>query len=159
MPRLSTASWLISVVLGTCMAATTLAQEHREAAPHAAPQRGEPQRGEPHEGPRGYQRPAEPHVARPTSVDRGAYQHNYRAARTYHIGPYRRPAGWTAHRWAYGEILPRAYWAPQYLIGDYWLFGLEVPPVGYEWVRDGNDALLIDVNTGEILQVEYGVFA
>jgi len=26
-------------------------------------------------------------------------------------------------------------------------------------VRDGNDALLIDTNTGEILQVEYGVFS
>jgi hypothetical protein len=26
-------------------------------------------------------------------------------------------------------------------------------------VRDGNDALLIDTGSGEILQVEYGVFA
>jgi hypothetical protein len=49
--------------------------------------------------------------------------------------------------------------APQYLIGDYWLFGLEVPPVNYEWVRDGNDALLVDTNSGDILQVEYGVFS
>jgi Ni/Co efflux regulator RcnB len=132
---------------------------HAEA-PHGAPSRGQPQ-GEPHEGPRGYTRVAEPHGwnARPAAVDRGAYQHNFQAARSYHIGPYRRPPGWTAHRWGYGEILPRAYWAPQYLIADYWLFALEVPPGGYEWVRDGNDALLIDTATGEILQVEYGVFA
>jgi Ni/Co efflux regulator RcnB len=34
-----------------------------------------------------------------------------------------------------------------------------VPPMGFEWVRDDTDALLIDTNTGEILQVEYGVFA
>jgi Ni/Co efflux regulator RcnB len=103
----------------------------------------------------------EPHGwdARPANVDRGAYQHNYQAARSFRIGPYRRPPGWTAHRWSYGEILPRAYWAPQYLIADYWLFALEVPPAGYEWVRDGSDALLIDTNSGEILQVEYGVFA
>jgi Ni/Co efflux regulator RcnB len=33
-----------------------------------------------------------------------------------------------------------------------------VPPAGYEWVRVGDDALLIDVNTGEVLQAEYGVF-
>ncbi len=32
-------------------------------------------------------------------------------------------------------------------------------PVGYEWVRDGSDALLITTGNGEILQVEYGVFA
>ena len=47
---------------------------------------------------------------------------------------------------------------PNYLISDYWLFALEVPPPGYEWVRDDGDALLVDTNTGEILQVEYGVF-
>jgi Ni/Co efflux regulator RcnB len=129
--------------------------EAPNGAPHPAP------RGEAHEGPRGYSRVTEPHGwdARPSSVDRGAYQHNYQAQRSYHIGPYRRPAGWRAHHWGYGEILPRAYWAPQYVIGDYWLFALEVPPVGYEWVRDGADALLIDVNSGAILQVEYGVFA
>jgi Ni/Co efflux regulator RcnB len=127
---------------------------------HGAPHAGAP-RGEPHEGPRGYQRVTEPHGwdARPATMDRGAYQHNFQAARSYRIGPYRRPPGWTAHRWVYGEILPRAYWAPQYFIADYWLFALEVPPTGYEWVRDGSDALLIDTNSGEVLQVEYGVFA
>jgi Ni/Co efflux regulator RcnB len=67
-------------------------------------------------------------------------------------------AGRTPHHWGYGEILPRVYWGPNYLIADYWLFALEVPPAGYEWVRDDTDALLIDVNTGEILQVEYGAF-
>jgi Ni/Co efflux regulator RcnB len=132
-----------------------------EGQPHAAPARAEPPRGEPHEGPRGYARVAEPKGwnERPSSVDRGAYQHNFQAARSYHIGAYRRPPGWTAHRWGYGEILPHAYWGPQYLIADYWLFALEVPPAGYEWVRDGNDAMLIDTTSGEILQVEYGVFA
>jgi Ni/Co efflux regulator RcnB len=156
---MSRISWVCCLLLAAGLGTTALAQQHgREGAPRgAAPQ----PRGEPHEGPRGYQRPAEPQGwnARPAQADRAAYQHNFRAARSYHIGPYRRPRGWTAHRWGYGEILPRVYCGPQYLIGDYWLFGLEIPPVGYEWVRDGNDALLIDTNSGEILQVEYGVFA
>jgi Ni/Co efflux regulator RcnB len=123
--------------------------------------RGEPARVEPHEGPRGYQRVAEPQGwnNRPATVDRGAYQHNFQASRAYHVGAYRRPPGWHPHHWVYGEILPRAYWGPEYLLADYWLFALEVPPVGYEWVREGSDALLVNVNTGEILQVEYGVFA
>jgi Ni/Co efflux regulator RcnB len=86
----------------------------------------------------------EPHGwdARPATVDRGAYQHNFQAARSYRIGPYRRPHGWSAHRWGYGESLPRAYWASQYVIGDCWLFSLEVPPAGYEWVRDWSDPRL-----------------
>ncbi len=60
---------------------------------------------------------------------------------------------------AYGQILPRGYWASQFILADYWLFGLEVPPAGFEWVRDDTDALLVSTDTGEILQVEYGVFA
>jgi Ni/Co efflux regulator RcnB len=115
---------------------------------------------EAHPGPSGYQRVAEPHGwnARPANVDRGAYQHNFQAARTYHIGPFHPPRGWAPRRWSYGEVLPRPYWAAPFLIADYWLFALEVPPVGYEWVRDGSDALLVNTGNGEILQVEYGVF-
>lgn len=115
---------------------------------------------EAHPGPKGYTRVAPPSGwnNRPQTVNRTAYQHNYQAARHYSIGPYHPPAGWVAHRWSYGDILPRAYWTSQYILADYWLFALEVPPMGYEWVRDGDDALLVNINTGEILQVEYGVF-
>jgi len=69
------------------------------------------------------------------------YQHNYEAPRHFSISVYHRPIGWSEHRWAYGEILPRAYWAPEYFIGDYWFFGLEVPSIGYECVRDEDDAI------------------
>jgi Ni/Co efflux regulator RcnB len=125
---------------------------HRPAPPHP---------GETHPGPRGYDRVAEPHGwnTRPANFDRGAYQHNFQAARRFSIGPYHRPGGWVAHRWAFGQILPRGYFAASYLIADYWLFALEVPPAGYEWVRDDTDALLVNTDTGEILQVEYDVFA
>ena len=95
----------------------------------------------------------------PAAVDRGAYQHNFQAARSFKVGPYHRPPGWSARRWGYDEILPRGFWGPQYVLADYWLFALEVPPVGFEWVRYGADALLINTSNGEILQVEYGVFA
>ncbi len=126
------------------------------AAAHAAPHPAEP-----HEGPTGYHRVTEPEGwnKRPATFDRGAYQHNFQAARNFHIGPYHPPSGWHDHHWGYGETLPRAYWASQYLIADYWLFALEVPPAGYEWVRVGNDALLISTTNGEVLQAEYGVFA
>jgi len=142
------------VVLG---GATASADEpHREGGHPAAPARGEA-----HPGPNGYQRVSEPRGwdARPQNFDRGAYQHNFQAARSFHVGAYRRPAGWAPHHWGYGQILPRAYWGPQFLLADYWLFALEVPPVGYEWVRDDSDAVLVNTSTGEILQVEYGVFA
>jgi Ni/Co efflux regulator RcnB len=156
------------VLLGG-VGATALAQqqEHRAApAAHAPPPRAvaarpAAPRGEPHPAPRGYQRVAEPQGwnARPQTVDKAAYQHNFQASRAFKIGPYRAPPGWRARRWTYGQILPRAFWAAQYVMADYWLFGLEVPPVGYEWVRYGPDALLVNVTNGQILEVEYGVFA
>jgi Ni/Co efflux regulator RcnB len=148
---------LVCALLFIGAAAVAQEGEHNhEPAAHPAPPHGEP-----HPGPSGYQRVAPPKGwnTRPTTVDHATYQHNYRAARSFHIGPYHRPAGWAAHTWVFGQILPRAYWAPQYILADYWLFALEVPPAGSEWVRDGADALLINVDTGEILQVEYGVFA
>lgn len=148
----------IALTIACLLAGSAIAGENREERGRAAPQA---QQGERHEGPRNYQRPQEPKGwnARPATVNRGEYQHNYRAARSYRIGPYRRPAGWAPRQWAYGQILPRAYWAPEYLIADYWLFGLEIPPPGYEWVRDGGDAIMVSTINGEILQVEYGVFA
>lgn len=138
--------------------------DRREAHPpaeHAGPQPGAAHPVEPHPGPSHYQRLNEPKGwnDRPHDVDRGAYQHNYQAQRSFHVGPYHRPRGWVDRRWGYGEVLPRALWAAPYILADYWLFALETPPVGYEWVRVGNDALLIDIQSGEVLQAEYGVFA
>ena len=145
----------LSLAFALVLAAGTAMSEPEHGNARAAPRQGEP-----HPGPSGYQRAAEPKGwnARPNTVERGAYQHNFHAARSFRVGPYHRPAGWRAHQWGFGEILPRAYWASPYILADYWLFALEVPPVGYEWVRDGSDAILVNTDSGEILQVEYGVF-
>jgi len=152
-------AFVMAVTLVVSAAAFAEPPHGREDAPHA--EHAEPPRAEPHAGPSGYRRVEEPKGwdARPKEVDRGAYQHNFQAARSFHVGAYRRPPGWTPRHWGYGQILPRAYWGPQFILADYWLFALEVPPVGYEWVRDDTDALLVNTSTGEILQVEYGVFA
>jgi Ni/Co efflux regulator RcnB len=151
-----------STVVSLAIALTLTGAAALAEPPEHGQERGrmEEHRGEEHQGPRGYERLHEPQGwnQRPAQVDRNAYHHNFQASRGYHIGPYHRPPGWAEHRWVYGEILPRAYWAPEYVLADYWLFALEVPPAGFEWVRDGGDALLVNVGNGEILQVEYGVF-
>jgi Ni/Co efflux regulator RcnB len=151
---------LLGVVVVAGVPAMAQQEQHPQGHP-AARAAAAARPAEPHPGPKGYQRIAEPQGwnVRPKTVDPGAYQHNYQAARSFRIGPYRAPSGWVARRWTYGQMLPRQYWAAQYILADYWLFGLEVPPVGYEWVRYGTDALLINTASGQILQVEYGVFA
>lgn len=80
------------------------------------------------------------------------------ARHRFHAGAYRRPHGWYAHHWRLGERLPRAWFARDYWIVDWGLYGLFAPPDGLVWVRVGPDALLIDPYTGEIVEIYYGVF-
>ena len=96
--------------------------------------------------------------ARPRTFDRRAYQRNANAARKFRGGYYRKPAGWYYRRWTFGQILPFAFFARDYWLNDYYAYDLPLPPYGYEWVRYGDDALLVDTRTGTILQVQYGVF-
>lgn len=161
MAHASRTSLSFVVVLALAAGGLALAQEGRDHQERREQPAERPAaHGEPHPGPTHYERVTEPKGwnERPKTVDQPHYEHNFQAARSYRIGVYRRPPGWVAHRWAYGQVLPRAYWAAPYLIADYWLFALDVPPVGYEWVRDDTDAILVNVSTGQILQVEYGVF-
>ncbi|MBI1210367.1 MAG: hypothetical protein GC190_02805 [Alphaproteobacteria bacterium] len=86
------------------------------------------------------------------------YRRNITSPRRYHIGAYRAPRDYHYRRWHYGDRLPIAFYARSYWLLDYIAFGLFAPPPGYVWVRYGPDALLIDVETGEIIQVRYDVF-
>jgi Ni/Co efflux regulator RcnB len=75
-----------------------------------------------------------------------------------HVDPFRYPSGWAYRQWAVGAILP-----PLFLVHDYWYadwaaLGLPPPQPGYEWVRYGPDLLLVDISTGQVVDVAYGVF-
>ena len=94
----------------------------------------------------------------PRQFDHNVYQRNVTASRSYHWQSYNRPSGWYYQRWVFGQIFPRIFWAQDYWLNDYWMFDLPIPPYGYVWVRYGDDAVLINRRTGEVLQVEYGLF-
>jgi Ni/Co efflux regulator RcnB len=91
-------------------------------------------------------------------VDVTSYRKAFDAPNHFHYGDYHAPPGYVYRRWNYGDNLPREYWAQNYWINNYLNFGLIAPPDGYVWVRFGPDALLIDEDTGEVIQVEYGLF-
>ena len=100
----------------------------------------------------------QPSLGSRSTRDFGAFRQNLTASRHFHAGGYNPPHGYSAHRWTYGERLPRDYFAQNYWLLNFGLFGLFAPPDGLVWVRVGDDALLIDEYTGEIIQVDYGVF-
>lgn len=91
-------------------------------------------------------------------IDLKRWQRNMNAPRRYRITTYHGPRDYQYRRWSYGQRLPRVYYARNYWLMDFIRFGLLSPPDGYVWVRYGPDALLIDEETGEIVQVQYNVF-
>ena len=120
----------------------------------------------------GIQRPNRVHVApfhgsvgvhfgqhRPHDYNRHIYNRSFWATHRFHWRPYVRPHGWYYRRWVYGEFLPVFFWTQDYWLDNYWQFGLGDPPYDSAvWVRYGDDAILVDTDTGEIIQVVYGVF-
>jgi Ni/Co efflux regulator RcnB len=87
-----------------------------------------------------------------------ALQRNVQASNRYHAAAYQPPPGYADRQWRYGQRLPASYYASNYWIADYVMYALFAPPPGLIWVRVGNDALLVDQNTGDVVQVQYGVF-
>ncbi|HEY3846341.1 MAG TPA: RcnB family protein [Acetobacteraceae bacterium] len=54
--------------------------------------------------------------------------------------------------------LPPVFLAPIYVYPDWAALGLEAPPPGYAWVRFGPDLLEVNLTTGEVEDMVYGVF-
>jgi Ni/Co efflux regulator RcnB len=86
------------------------------------------------------------------------FHQNFRAVQRFHAPAYRRPQGYYDRRWRWGQTLPVAFWARDYWLDDFSAYDLPPPPYGAVWVRVGDDALLIDQDSGEIIEIEYGVF-
>ena len=76
----------------------------------------------------------------------------------YHLRPYRAPYGYYVRDWGFGDFLPRGWFGNDYWIDDFLDYDLPYPPPGYEWVRVGGDALLVDRYTGRVAQVVRGIF-
>jgi Ni/Co efflux regulator RcnB len=71
-------------------------------------------------------------------------------------GYYRVPDSYYNYRWARGEVLPSYFYS--YRIYDWDYYGLPSPPYGCGWFFVGQDAVLIDLRSGEILDIIYDVW-
>ena len=113
--------------------------------------RGRPGWGAPGFQPGGRDRPHYDPRYYPRVMDLGQRYH-------WFGGGWRPQRGFYYHRWIYGEFLPFGWYDQSYWVGNYWDYGLPVPPFGYNWVRVGDDVLLINLQTGFVAEVIYGVF-
>jgi Ni/Co efflux regulator RcnB len=106
--------------------------------------------------------PGANHAPRARDAGRGTYNpsrfpQQFHAQGRFHVDWNNRPNGWYQRSWGYGDFLPFGWFAPAFYL-DFQSYGLPYPPVGCEWVRQGPDAVLVDVWSGEVLSVAYGVF-
>ena len=54
--------------------------------------------------------------------------------------------------------MPPIFINETYFIDNFGDYGLPPAPYGFEWVRVGDDALLVDIYTGEIVDEVPGIF-
>lgn len=76
----------------------------------------------------------------------------------YHAGRFQRPPGWSARAWRRDQYVPRNWLGLGYLYVEPWDYALPVAPPRSAWMRLGEDAVLVDLRTGRILQVAPGLF-
>jgi Ni/Co efflux regulator RcnB len=83
----------------------------------------------------------------------------YYARNRFSIGVYIVPRGYSYRVWRVGEYLPYSYYdGGRYELHDYWRYDLYEPPYWARWVRVGANALLIDVDSGEVIEIVYDLF-
>ena len=83
---------------------------------------------------------------------RSHWYHGWSGSRYRSTSRYYHPRGHHLRSWYVGLLLPRVYYAPSYYI-DWRYYGLSSPPWGCEWIRISDDLLLVDLATGEVLDV------
>jgi Ni/Co efflux regulator RcnB len=76
----------------------------------------------------------------------------------FHLGIYYDPFGWGYQPYSIGWRLWPNYYSSSFWINDPWQYRLPYAPPGTRWVRYYDDALLVDVYTGEVVDVIYSFF-
>jgi len=88
--------------------------------------------------------------------DWGNYRGQHRSV--FHLQSYRDPFGWGYQAFAIGWRLWPNYYSSSYWINDPWMYRLPPAPPGTRWIRYYNDALLVDMWSGEVVDVIHGFF-
>jgi Ni/Co efflux regulator RcnB len=86
------------------------------------------------------------------------YRRTITTTKHYDAGAFVAPRGYTYTRYVPGQHVNSELLGTSYMLTSYGDYALEAPPSGLKWIRVGNDALLVDPSTGEVVQSDYGLF-
>ena len=90
--------------------------------------------------------------------DSTRWRHTYHATNRYRASRYVYPSGWYMRVWSFGDVLPHRSWYSQSYYLDWWRYDLPRPPIGTEWIRMRDDAVLVDIWNGRVLAVYHDLF-
>ena len=76
----------------------------------------------------------------------------------YRLGRYYDPYGWGYRRYSTGFNLWPSYYGSSFWLNDPWQYRLPPAYGPYRWVRYYDDALLVNIYTGRVVDVIHGVF-
>ena len=84
--------------------------------------------------------------------------HRQRHGSLFHFGFYYDPFGWGYQRYSIGSRLWPNYYRSSYWLNDPWQYRLPYAPPGTRWVRYYDDAVLVDMWDGQVIDVIYDFF-
>jgi len=119
--------------------------------------------------PRAGTQPPPPAAVRPTAAPQWSTSwrnnsrydwHNHRRHHRslFHLGFYFDPFGWGYNPYQIGWRLWPSYYGSRYWINDPWQYRLPYAPPGTRWVRYYDDAILVDMWSGQVVDVIYSFF-
>lgn len=76
----------------------------------------------------------------------------------FRFGYYHDPFGYSYRRFGLGYQLYPSYYGSRYWLNDPWQYRLPYVGGSYRWVRYWDDALLVDLRTGRVVDVLYDFF-
>ncbi len=109
-------------------------------------------------------------VATPSGVDKtttttttandgyAQYRKTVTSKKHYEAAAYVAPEGYTVTRYSLGQRVPTVVLHSGSVMNNYTDYALVAPPNGLTWIRIGNDAFLVEGNTGEVVQADYDLF-
>jgi len=84
--------------------------------------------------------------------------HRNRYSSLYRLGRYHDPFGYGYRRFSIGLTLGSGYYGSNYWLNDPWQYRLPPAYGPYRWIRYYDDALLVNIYSGEVVDVIYGFF-
>jgi hypothetical protein len=76
----------------------------------------------------------------------------------FHLGYYYDPFGWSYNPFQIGWRMWPSYYSSRFWINDPWYYRLPYAPPGTRWVRYYDDAILVDMWSGQVVDVIYNFF-